>query len=414
MNRGDIKKTVMLLFCLAVANSGNAWDAECKGYLESYHAVILHDDYSWLASKTGLRLETTIREQQAEMTVRLNARQDRLSDEKSTIQIREAYMDYLEDEWDIRIGRQIIIWGKADGLIITDIISPKDQSDFITREFADMRMAVDAVKIQKHFEFIRIAGIWISGFTPSILPEPGSQWACRMKVPDTIQLQLLDSIPPENKVENSELGLRVTMNTSWMDASWYGYYGWQDEPLQHRSITQTGDPLQISVIPEFYRRQMTGLDAAKPWGNLVWRFESGFFINEPLLGKVMTDETVYTHHCLKTLLGVDWSPGNDWAISSQIVNEWILNFNNALEKEEQDWMVTLSLSKKLIDQLLEISVSGFCGLEFEEGYIQIYADYALTDALHVALGVNGIFGKSGYMAQIDKNDHGWVQCKYSF
>ena len=45
--------------------------------------------------------------------------------------LREMYIDFFTKKMDIRIGKQQIIWGQADGVFITDVVTPKDLSEFL-------------------------------------------------------------------------------------------------------------------------------------------------------------------------------------------------------------------------------------------------------------------------------------------
>lgn len=407
-------RLLLLLFYLSLSSFSNALELDYKGYLESYTAVLANDDVEWLAIHQGLRLETTLREDQAELTMRLHALYDSLNSQSTVLACREAYVDYLEDAWDVRLGRQIIIWGKADGLIITDVISPKDQSAFMKREFDDMRLAVDAVKLQLHMDAFRIEGVWIPLFVPTKLPEPGSLWYYQMDAPDSVLLSLTEAIVPESTMLNSEFGFRLAVNSSWLDLSLYWYDGWYDDYVVSRQVSQSGSTLQLTMEPKYHRAHMIGLDAAKPMGEFVWRLESGLFINKPFIGEAIHDEQLYRHHEIKSLIGLDWSPGDDWSITGQVYNNYVIDYDQALDVNEQDWAITLTISKKLLDQLLELSASAYSTMDFDEGYAQMEADYALTDGLHIALGATILYGQTGYMAAIANNDNGWMHVKYSF
>ena len=40
--------------------------------------------------------------------------------------VREAYIDLFLPSLDIRVGKQAVVWGEAEGVFITDIVSPQD------------------------------------------------------------------------------------------------------------------------------------------------------------------------------------------------------------------------------------------------------------------------------------------------
>jgi len=51
------------------------------------------------------------------------------------LELRELYLRYSGDAVELVIGKQQIIWGKSDGVFITDIVSPKDLSRFLVPDF---------------------------------------------------------------------------------------------------------------------------------------------------------------------------------------------------------------------------------------------------------------------------------------
>ncbi|MBL4586423.1 MAG: hypothetical protein JKX84_05120, partial [Flavobacteriales bacterium] len=91
--------------------------------------------------------------------------------------IRELYMDIFTKKVDIRIGKQQIVWGQADGVFITDIVSPLNLTEFLLWDFNEIRMGVTAIKAkfyphQNHnFELV-----YIPVFMPTLAPAVGTIW----------------------------------------------------------------------------------------------------------------------------------------------------------------------------------------------------------------------------------------------
>jgi hypothetical protein len=56
-----------------------------------------------------------------------------------TPRLRELYVQAGFDKFSIKLGQQIVVWGKADAAIITDVVSPRDTSEFIFIELEDAR-----------------------------------------------------------------------------------------------------------------------------------------------------------------------------------------------------------------------------------------------------------------------------------
>ncbi len=59
-----------------------------------------------------------------------------------------TYAYYSNSHWDIRAGRQIITWGVADALRLTDIISPMDYTEFLAQDYDDIRIPVGALRLR--------------------------------------------------------------------------------------------------------------------------------------------------------------------------------------------------------------------------------------------------------------------------
>ncbi len=64
-----------------------------------------------------------------------------------TFRLREAYLDLYFGNFDLRIGKQQIVWGKADGVFITDMVSPKIYSNFYYPNFDEIRIGVEGAKL---------------------------------------------------------------------------------------------------------------------------------------------------------------------------------------------------------------------------------------------------------------------------
>lgn len=56
-----------------------------------------------------------------------NVENDFISDSLS-FDLSEAYIDYSDSFWGVRIGKQKVAWGKADGISITNSVFPEDSS----------------------------------------------------------------------------------------------------------------------------------------------------------------------------------------------------------------------------------------------------------------------------------------------
>jgi len=56
--------------------------------------------------------------------------------------LREAYADIEYDDWQLRIGKQQVVWGTADGMKLLDMINPTDYTEMAQNQMEDSRIPV--------------------------------------------------------------------------------------------------------------------------------------------------------------------------------------------------------------------------------------------------------------------------------
>ena len=66
--------------------------------------------------------------------------------------LREAYIDTSYEDWLIRLGKQQVVWGTADGMKLLDSINPTDYSELSQNQMEDSRIPVWMVNADKTFE----------------------------------------------------------------------------------------------------------------------------------------------------------------------------------------------------------------------------------------------------------------------
>ena len=135
-----MKKNLILISLLCMAflpalaqeESDGGLHVGVKGFIDTYHALRIESPNDWMASRSRVRGELTVEKGNAGMFVSANAVYNSLLKDQSGFFLREAYLYYGKSSLDIRAGRQIITWGVADAIRLTDIISPMDFTEFLT------------------------------------------------------------------------------------------------------------------------------------------------------------------------------------------------------------------------------------------------------------------------------------------
>ncbi|HEX9627863.1 MAG TPA: hypothetical protein VGA00_13075 [Acidiferrobacterales bacterium] len=83
--------------------------------------------------------------------------------------VREFYLESSYGNVDLRVGRQLLIWGRADRLNPTDNITPRDFT-LLVPEDTDQRFGTFMVKGAYHLDSLSFTAIWSPEFEPNVVP----------------------------------------------------------------------------------------------------------------------------------------------------------------------------------------------------------------------------------------------------
>lgn len=302
----------------------------------------------------------------------------------------ELWVDYTESFWGLRIGRQKAAWGKADGIDITNVLCPSDKSSFSAMTGDDSKLAVDAIRLSLSGNSFTADAWWIPFFTPAALPLDEGNSLRKFIVPETVDYPLpaMNTVlhlpvkinqfkKPELAIWNGEYGLKISGYFPVMDLSLYGFYGWDDIPLLNYSMTSES----MVVDGEYKRMAMLGADAAVPIGPTVLRLESAFFPQRHF--QKATGDSLKRNQ-LSALAGLDWMPSG-WTFTAQYYCDYLFGDLDTLErKDAYKHGATLSISKSLVNETLELSFAGLLGLNDYDSMLSPSIKYSLSDQISLS------------------------------
>jgi len=208
---------------------------------------------------------------------------------------------------------------------------------------------------------------------------------------------------PAQRLENSETGVKLSLSASALDIALSGLYTWNDIPVMHLSDS--------AIEPRYHRLTVWGIDAGIPVGIMVVRCEAALRIND-FFATRNGDQKSKTS--ATGLAAVDINPGNDWALSMQVHDTYIMEYNSLFVSPRHNVYATLRISKELFRNTLTLSSMLFYGFDKNDSYCRISAKYALNDAISISGGADLFNGDDGTFGQYAKNDAGFLECRYDF
>lgn len=408
-------KISWVVFALFIfINVAQAQSLNWSGYARNYTGMLLtgNKKYAILQNTFNLNIEQS----KDKVAFKVNPYIYQYPNQEMEIGLREAYMDIYFNSVDLRIGKQQIIWGKADGVFITDIISPKDLSEFLLRDFDEIRIGITSLKADYFLGDNTFEFVWAPYFTSTQMPDENSIWFPQLDFPvspvfDYSQKEVAATL------ENSEVFAKFSAITSAIDFEIMAGYMWDDDPTMHISKTinpQTHQLTGLTVTPRHHRLGLAGGSFSSTLGGFVLRGEGAYYNGKYFNSEdsTLTDGTVKKNY-LHYLLGVDYTLW-DIRLSFQFIQQAILDYENPIKNDEFENTMTVLASKDFLRETLRLELFSYIGLNNSDALIRPKITYDLADGFELLLGANIFLGSEGRFGQYDDNDMVYTKIKYSF
>lgn len=395
----------------AQEEGASSW--KIKGFLDTYHALQVKSPNKILSSRTRLRTEIEKTFGSSSIFVSLNATYNPIIKEKNGVELREAYIDHREETWGFRLGRQLVIWGVADGLRITDLVSPIDMSEFLAQDYDDIRIPVNSLRFFTYNNNMRLELIITPKIQGYILPiNTDNPWSLMTKSNTILPLEWdekANKIP--FRLRDIEYGGRLTVNLEGIDFSLSGLHTWNKIPI----LTHIPSHNKITVLPKYYRMGFIGGDFSKPINQFVIRGEAAFNFSKHFnyINQVANTQQK-GFNTANWLLGIDWFAPNEWTVMVQFSNERIFDYKSYILQPKSSSLTTLNISKKLLDSNLQISDFTYYDINNKGWFSRISADYSINDNIHIIAGFDWFGGDKGMFGTYKDNSEVWIKAKYSF
>ncbi len=384
---------------------------QVKGFLDSYHAVRTVGEYDWMSSRTRVRGEFKLEKGPSSLFVSLNTIYNGILKDKTALDLREAYMSYEKEGWDLRMGRQIVVWGVADGLRVTDCVSPFDYTEFLARDYDDIRMPVNGIRLRYSVDLLTFEALCIPVSDFFILPtDRNNPWAVSLPSATLPYSFDLESGKPEKKFSNIEYGGRLCVNSSGIDFSLSALRTWNKLPAFMPVLSPDLSSLLIKGV--YHRLTILGAYFSIPLRNVVIRGEAGAYKGEAQ--SVNPGDAVVRRNTLNALLGLDWYPGHEWNLSLQYCHKHILGDVGALPVFSDSGLATARISKEFMGGVLKLSSFAYVDVTQGGVFNRFTTSYQFSDQIELSAGYDYFYADKGNFVMYKDNSEAWLKMKYSF
>jgi len=288
--------------------------------------------------------------------------------------------------WDLKIGRQILTWGKGDYVFINDLF-PKDYRSFLSgRNIEYLKAPSDAIKLTLQPSWFQFNLVYTPQFDADRFPKG-----------DRI-LQLLDqnsgqyfssSFPiqtnqPDRFFRDDELAYRFQKNMKGLDLALYGYHGFWKLPVGF-------DPTENNYA--FPKLHVYGFSMEWNLAGFIWATEWAYYDSSE--DRDGSDPFIRNGEN-RFLLNLSRQFTNGLNLGLQYYSEYMHDFDAYQlsaptafsDKKRRNNYISLRIEKTYKNQRLQIGSFAFLGLANGEIYILPSISYKLSDYWLVDFGAS--------------------------
>ena len=325
--------------------------------------------------------------------------------------LREFYLEAELGEHYLTLGKQQVVWGKADGLKVLDVVNPQSFREFILEDFDDSRIPLWMVNVERPLGNWDAQFIWMPDQTYHALPERDATYAFTStrlvpSVPAGVMVDIREVNRPSRFFADSDVGIRLATFWNGWDITLNYLYQYSNFPVlfQRLEMTATG-PVAV-IEPRYERTHVIGGTFSNAFGDWVVRGEVGYFTDQFYLTDDAADADGITESPeLSHVLGLDWTGIEDTFLSAQLFQSWVTDSPSGLVRDELDTSLTFLARRDYLNDTLQAEVLWIVNTNDNDGLVRPKLVYEWQDNVKTWVGADIFYGdRDGLYGQFSNND----------
>jgi hypothetical protein len=169
-------------------------------------------------------------------------------DDDSDVRLYLAYINLAGNDYNLKLGNQIVRWGKSDGYSPLDNINPEDFRDGIGGRREDRKLPIPMVNLELYRGSNTLQGIFIPLFEEPEIDYIGTDWSLFGHVDQEFGPVAIKEKERPNTLRNSEAGVRLSGIVRNFDYAFSYLYSREKIPSFRSLIVPPGfSPLPGSI-----------------------------------------------------------------------------------------------------------------------------------------------------------------------
>lgn len=326
------------------------------------------------------------------------------------VELREFYFEADVAQTYFTLGKQQIVWGKADGLKVLDVVNPQYFREFILDDFDDSRIPLWAVNAEVTINDSVLQLIWIPDLSYHVLPQADSLYAFTSPLlvptaPPGVAVDLRPVEKPDRVFEDADYGLRLSRFAGGWDLSFNYLYHYYDTPVLFQSLTLAPTPT-VKITPRYQRSHLIGGTFSNAFSAFVLRGEVGYSTDRYFLTNNVGDsDGVFKSDELAYVIGLDWSGIDETFLSVQLFQSRLMDSQPGLVRDKVDTTFTFLARLDFMNDTLVAEVLWLHNTNYSDGLLRPKVSYEWQDNIKLWLGADVFYGdEKGLFGQYEAND----------
>jgi len=327
----------------------------------------------------------------------------------------ETYLDMGFSDWNIRLGRQNIVWGEVVGLFFADVVSAKDLREFLIPEFDYIRIPQWAARAEYFTGDFKAEAIWIPYMTYDRIGKPGSDfYPIPLSAPAGFDVQVRSERTPHS-LRDSAFGFRTSYLVKGWDLAAF-YYGSVDANTTFFRSTVFSPGPTISYRPDHERIHQAGVTASKDLGTFVVKGEAIYTWDRFFNVKNLNDaDGVVRQNFLDYILSAEFPLPMDSRLNLQFFQRVFTDHDADIVPRTVESGASLYASTKLFSEKVEPEFLLIHSLTQLDWMARFKINWYFAKDWRLVAGTAFMGGrKLGLFGRFDNRDRVFTELRYSF
>lgn len=336
-------------------------------------------------------------------------------DQRLDFFMRETYVDTSVGDVELRLGKQNVVWGEMVGLFFADVVSARDERDFVLPGFEIIRIPQWAMRAEYFGEKSHTEIIWLPYPDIDNIGKPGSEFfPAQIPPPPGFNQQFNNEVRPGHGLNNTNFGVRESILSNGWDLSAFYYRSTDVNPTFYRDVTLSPTPTLIHT-PRHDRIWQAGGTLAQTFGSVVFKAETVYASGRRFNVTRITEPTgVVPQDTLDYALGLDFTLPKETRLNLQYFERVFFNHDPDLLQNRREGGVSVLLSGKLWASL-EPEFLFIQSVNRNDSLMRPKLGWIPEKNWRVTFGVDIFAGPvTGFFGRFNERDRTYIELRYDF